>query len=432
MLTHNNHMEHNLTTLRKEFREKALTETERRALKARLVVFMHDLPPAPARWFSFAWASHTSVFRLTPVIVIALFFVGGGVSRVAESSIPGDILYGFKTGVNEEIKGFLATSPESAAAFEVDLAERRVSELERMVVAPSPEPVIVPAQTSAPESFSAPAAESFPEPSLMMMQTDMQAEDRSAKAAPSPAPTPTPSPAAPATKVEKGRLEKDAKQKKKEEAAVKLDMELQVRIERAEEKLQKLEASQGETEVVVKAREKLRKVNERREKTKSGIPAETTMLMITAPAGDASDSPESSSKGSGSGKFLKNRQPEEIRNSARQEDPTNQGVDATMMMQVAPAATTSTPALRCIEGLEGLTGKAYLKERVVDLKEHLSKYADSFDKKYIRDTEKKLSSLEGRIAKLLPQGLIDLSSALHKDIATLELELVGVSCPERP
>jgi hypothetical protein len=416
-------MEHNLHTLQKEFREKALTETERRALKARLAVFMHERPQVPQRLFSFTWASHSSIFRLTPVFIIALFFVGGGISRVAEDSIPGDILYGFKTGVNEEIKGFLATSPESSAALEVDLAERRLSELERMAVPSSPELIVQPAST--PEASSAPASSvtSAPATSLMMVQTEARSTNQVEQ------PTPTPAPVIPTSKIEKS-----SKQKKKEAAALKLDTELQVHIERAEEKLQKIEALQGETEVVVKAREKLRKVNERRQKNKSvEVITEPATLIIGAPVEDTSTKVEDTGPKNKNSRRSKNAHTEGS-TSVTPDEGVKPPEPAPMMMQieVAPEASVVTPVLSCFGTSVQSTEAAYALVRIKDLKAYLASHADSLEKGYVEETEKKLSELEEGISKIKKfVGVSDPLTSTHKGLAALEFELVGMSCPER-
>ena len=75
----------------------------------------------------------TKYMRLAAVpVMIALLFVGGGVSYAAESTIPGDTLYTVKTKVNEKVAGFFAFSETSKTDWEGKLALRRLGEVERI------------------------------------------------------------------------------------------------------------------------------------------------------------------------------------------------------------------------------------------------------------------------------------------------------------
>lgn len=56
--------------------------------------------------------------------------LGGGLGYAAEGSMPGDLLYGFKTNVNEGLLYNLNGSADARAEAEVALAERRMQELE--------------------------------------------------------------------------------------------------------------------------------------------------------------------------------------------------------------------------------------------------------------------------------------------------------------
>ena len=68
---------------------------------------------------------------VTLFIVLAVA-LSGGVSLVAESSVPGDALYGVKTHVNENIRSVVTTTAEADAQWEADLAERRLKEIETL------------------------------------------------------------------------------------------------------------------------------------------------------------------------------------------------------------------------------------------------------------------------------------------------------------
>ncbi len=58
----------------------------------------------------------------------ALLLVTGGVSLAAEGSLPGDSLYNMKLKVNEELKSFIAVTPEAKAKFAVETTEKRLQE----------------------------------------------------------------------------------------------------------------------------------------------------------------------------------------------------------------------------------------------------------------------------------------------------------------
>ena len=67
----------------------------------------------------------------TMVLVLSVL-VSGGVAMGAEKALPGDILYPVKIGINEEVRGWLATSEESKTDWEIKKAERRLEEAETL------------------------------------------------------------------------------------------------------------------------------------------------------------------------------------------------------------------------------------------------------------------------------------------------------------
>lgn len=70
-----------------------------------------------------------------PLIAIALLVaaaLGGGVSVAANSSLPGDALWGFKTAVNENVEGALATSDEAKANWDIAAASARLDEAKQL------------------------------------------------------------------------------------------------------------------------------------------------------------------------------------------------------------------------------------------------------------------------------------------------------------
>jgi DNA-binding protein YbaB len=123
----------------KKYAEKThLKVSERRELRERIFAYMeyHPLPKqaldttelAPKGILSESFVT----FRLSPLHmrVMGGFFVLMLVVApfVAERSVPGDVLYMVKTGVNETLQGQLANSPYEKIEFETRLMERRIGE----------------------------------------------------------------------------------------------------------------------------------------------------------------------------------------------------------------------------------------------------------------------------------------------------------------
>ncbi len=66
-----------------------------------------------------------------PFITIALLIaaaLGGGASVAAQNSLPGDALWGFKVGVNENIQAALAADGKAQADFDIGAIETRMKE----------------------------------------------------------------------------------------------------------------------------------------------------------------------------------------------------------------------------------------------------------------------------------------------------------------
>jgi hypothetical protein len=78
-----------------------------------------------------------SPIRITRVKVavfaaMVLFVLSAGISFAASKALPGDSLYTIKTNVNEKLEAFLITNPEAKAAFEAQVAFRRLEEAEEL------------------------------------------------------------------------------------------------------------------------------------------------------------------------------------------------------------------------------------------------------------------------------------------------------------
>lgn len=73
-----------------------------------------------------------AVITTSSALALAGAFVvlaGAGVSVAAEGSVPGDVLYGFKIGINENVRASLAFDTSSQAEYEADLASTRLEEM---------------------------------------------------------------------------------------------------------------------------------------------------------------------------------------------------------------------------------------------------------------------------------------------------------------
>jgi|GEM_PF-5785907 len=245
-------MEHNLEQLKKEMARVTLSSQEKSGIRTRLAVFMHDRPVVAKKTFAeriqagLALAQPT--FRLAPVIVIVLLFTGGGITQIAENSLPGDILYPVKTSINEEVKGFFVSSEEDAALFEAELAAKRLDELEKITTTES--------SSVAERSFS---IESQPEP------------------------------------LSQSKIVED------------LNVRFEAHLERAEEKVRLLESEERSAKAdkvkVERVKEKIKNLNERRGRSKSFKISDDATLFMMVPDAQSIGNPESSdnarAKGSG-------------------------------------------------------------------------------------------------------------------------------------
>ena len=66
------------------------------------------------------------------ILLILSVLVSGGIAVGAEHALPGDILYPVKVDVNEEVRGWLATSEEAKGDWEIKRTEKRLEEAEQL------------------------------------------------------------------------------------------------------------------------------------------------------------------------------------------------------------------------------------------------------------------------------------------------------------
>ena len=70
-----------------------------------------------------------------PVIAIVLLIaaaLGGGTAVIAQKSLPGDPLWGFKVNVNESVEGALATGDEAKADWDIAAIKNRIAEAQEL------------------------------------------------------------------------------------------------------------------------------------------------------------------------------------------------------------------------------------------------------------------------------------------------------------
>ena len=123
------------TELKKYAEKIRLKAMERRELRERILSYMeyHPLPKQKNAVVEkiesqpFVVWHFNNLYTRIAVGVFALLIVVG-VPIAAERAVPGDVLYLVKTGINENIKLQLASSPYEKVTVETELLERRIGE----------------------------------------------------------------------------------------------------------------------------------------------------------------------------------------------------------------------------------------------------------------------------------------------------------------
>lgn len=126
-------MSDNLENLFSSARRERLRDDERQRLRANLLAYVRaHRPPVPEptrRMFGIL----ALLRRPLPVaLAVAVILASTGVASAAEQSLPGDPLYTVKINVNERVRGALALSQTSQAAWELERVERRLQEAEAL------------------------------------------------------------------------------------------------------------------------------------------------------------------------------------------------------------------------------------------------------------------------------------------------------------
>jgi len=139
-----------MSNIQKQFKEVTkhvfLTKEEKDCMRERLVLYMEYKPMRTLQVHSakdgfvlrnIPILSYFKAHHLSGALIIALAVTSStfGVSFAAEDALPGDLLYGVKVNVNEEIKTALISEDdvESRIAWEQERAERRLMEAGQLV-----------------------------------------------------------------------------------------------------------------------------------------------------------------------------------------------------------------------------------------------------------------------------------------------------------
>ncbi|QQR64680.1 hypothetical protein IPH92_03910 [Candidatus Kaiserbacteria bacterium] len=125
------------TELKKYTDKTHMKASERTELRERIFAYMeyHPLPKQMTDMRALAQSVPSESFMVVHFNKIYMRVAGGifalfiiAAPFFAEQSMPGDVLYLVKTGVNETVQGQLANSPYEKIEFETKLMERRITE----------------------------------------------------------------------------------------------------------------------------------------------------------------------------------------------------------------------------------------------------------------------------------------------------------------
>lgn len=112
------------------FKTVSLSDEERGSLRANLSYTVSANVCVPAATLSTYFSRGIQHgLRISLSVLFFVVFVGGSVSAIADSALPGDPLYTFKINVNEEVKGAFLSSPEEKVAWQKNRVETRVAEI---------------------------------------------------------------------------------------------------------------------------------------------------------------------------------------------------------------------------------------------------------------------------------------------------------------
>ncbi len=75
---------------------------------------------------------YTLLAKPLSILVSVFITMGSGTALAAQESAPGDLLYTYKIGINENVRSWLAISNESKAKLSMDISKERLKEAEKL------------------------------------------------------------------------------------------------------------------------------------------------------------------------------------------------------------------------------------------------------------------------------------------------------------
>lgn len=116
----------------------SLSDKERNETRAHLLEYARMRPVRVRERASQRPTRSWLAFGLHPFPVVAILLVvaigsgTAGAASLAQNALPGDILYGIKINVNEEVRAALASTPQTKAEVAIARAETRIKEIETL------------------------------------------------------------------------------------------------------------------------------------------------------------------------------------------------------------------------------------------------------------------------------------------------------------
>jgi len=122
-------MEYKLEQLKK-IKSITLSNEERGLIRSHAARLVMTKTSAPVPSIFFRGVQHGLRMALSAMFFVV--FVGGSVSAIADSALPGDPLYTFKINVNEEVKGAFLKTSEEKVVWQKNRIETRVNEIKTL------------------------------------------------------------------------------------------------------------------------------------------------------------------------------------------------------------------------------------------------------------------------------------------------------------
>lgn len=115
-----------------------LSKAEKDSIRKNIIAFMRQEAMPREPFVSWNVAHFTNFFprslalRYVSLAMVLSLFFSTGVSFAAQKSLPGELLYPIKTGINEKVLGLLLVSDKAKAKYNVELVQLRLEEIEKV------------------------------------------------------------------------------------------------------------------------------------------------------------------------------------------------------------------------------------------------------------------------------------------------------------